>query len=63
MFSVRDEARVSVSSDRITGTPLIASLSRTKSVEALAMDTRLDKLSEWVKGVERKSPSCPVSCK
>lgn len=49
-----NEPRVSISgSERVTGTPLIASLSRTKSVEALAMDTRLDKLSEWVKGVER----------
>lgn len=39
----------------MTGTPLIASMQRTKSVEALTMDTRLDKLSEWVKGVERES--------
>jgi len=43
-------------SEKATGTPIIASLQRTKSIEALAMDSRLDKLSEWVKGVERKSP-------
>ena len=43
-------------SDKATGTPIIASLQRTKSIEALAMDSRLDKLSEWVKGVERMFP-------
>ena len=46
--------------EKAVGTPIIASLQRTKSIEALAMDTRLDKLSEWVKGVESKShPSIP----
>ena len=45
-------------SEKTVGTPIIASLQRTKSIEALAMDTRLDKLSEWVKGVERMSTSC-----
>jgi hypothetical protein len=45
-------------SEKAVGTAIIASLQRTKSIEALAMDTRLDKLSEWVKGVERMSPSC-----
>lgn len=43
----------------MTGTPIIASLSRTKSIEALAMDTRLDKLSEWVRSVEGKSSLFP----
>jgi len=43
-------------SEKATGTPIIASLQRTKSIEALAMDSRLDKLSEWVKGVERMFP-------
>jgi hypothetical protein len=45
-------------SEKAVGTPIIASLQRTKSIEALAMDTRLDKLSEWVKGVERMFPPC-----